>query len=75
MSRSEDAGEDRDKLLHAAALDLDQAERDRVGLHLVSKRLPGLTKAEAWGIADARDGLRVQHGESLTGTSWVGRPK
>ena len=67
MPRSEDAGEDRDELLHAAALDLDRAEHDRMGLQPISRRFPDLTNVEAWGIAVARDGLRVGRGEILTG--------
>ena len=67
MPRSDGAGEDRDELVHAAALDLDRAEQDRVGIQPISQRFPDLTSVEAWGIAVARDGLRVRRGESLTG--------
>lgn len=67
MSGSEDAGQERDRFLYAVALELDQAEQDRVGLQPISTRFPDLTKADAWDIATARDGLRVQRGASLTG--------
>ena len=67
MPTPEDPDHDRDRLLSAAAHDLDQAERDRVGIRPLSQWLPDLTTTEAWGIAAARDDLRVQRGESLTG--------
>lgn len=67
MTRSEDASDVRNELVHAAALDLDRAEQDRTGLQPISKRFPDLTNVEAWGIAVARDGLRVRRGERLMG--------
>lgn len=67
MPGSEDVGHDRDRFLRAAAHALDRAEKDRVGIPPLSQRVAGLTMAEAWGIAAARDMLRMERGESLTG--------
>lgn len=53
--------------VHAAALELDQAERDRCGVPPLSKRIGRLTSAQAWGIAAARDRLRAERGEVPTG--------
>jgi 2-keto-4-pentenoate hydratase len=51
----------------AAALELDQAERTRLGIRPFSKRPEGLTAADAWNVAAARDRLRRQRGELQTG--------
>lgn len=51
----------------AAAVELDEAERNRVGLEPLSRRRLELTKAGAWDIAAARDRLRAERGEVLTG--------
>lgn len=57
----------RDDPVRAAALELDQAERTCVAIPRLSNRRSGLTKAEAWSIAAARDGLRTERGEFPTG--------
>lgn len=53
--------------VHAAALELDEAERHRSGVRPLSMRIGGLTTAEAWSIAAARDRLRAERGEVRTG--------
>jgi len=53
--------------VHAAALELDRAERNRSGVRPLSKRIGGLTTAEAWSIAATRDRLRTERGEVRTG--------
>lgn len=57
VPRREQANEGQHDRVYAAALELDQAERDRVGLEPLSRRMPGLTTDEAWDIAAARDRL------------------
>lgn len=63
----ERAARDQDNHVSAAALELDRAERNRVGIQPFSRRLSGLTRAEAWSIAAARDRLRADRGEVRTG--------
>lgn len=53
--------------VYAAALELERAERNRIGVRALSKRPEALTTADAWSIAAARDRLRAQRGEVRTG--------
>jgi 2-keto-4-pentenoate hydratase len=53
--------------VHAAALELDSAERNRTGVHPFSGRPSGLTRDDAWCIAAERDQLRDERGEIRTG--------
>jgi 2-keto-4-pentenoate hydratase len=53
--------------IDAAALELDQAERTRRGIRPFSRRPEGLTRADAWHVAAARDRLRSERGELQTG--------
>jgi len=60
----------------AAALELDAAERNRVGVPLFSSRPAGLTERDAWGIAAERDRLRADRSEIHTGykLGWTSEP-
>jgi 2-keto-4-pentenoate hydratase len=49
------------------AAELDQAERNRIGVRTLSKRHANLTAEDAWSIAAARDDLRAARGEVQTG--------
>lgn len=63
----ERTGDDHDSHIYAAALELDRAERSGIGIRPLSERFGELTAADAWNIATARDGLRVDRGEVHTG--------
>lgn len=66
MPASEPSARSRDHVSEAA-LELDDAERHRVGVEPFSKRPSGLTREAAWRIASARDQLRAERGETHTG--------
>jgi 2-keto-4-pentenoate hydratase len=67
MSASERATGAQGDHVDDVALELDQAELNRVGLRPLTKRPSGVTREEAWGIASARDRLRAARGEVCTG--------
>lgn len=67
MPRPERTSEDHADRLNRAALELDEAERNRVGVPPFSRRPGGLTAADAWRIAAARDRLRAARGELHVG--------
>lgn len=76
MPTAEDGVEARPEYVRAAALELDQAERNRVGIPLLSKRPPGLSTDDAWCIAAERDRLRAARGEVHSGykLGWTSEP-
>jgi 2-keto-4-pentenoate hydratase len=65
-----------DEDVHAAALELDGAERNRTGVPTFSSRPSGLTEDDAWRIAAQRDRLRAERGEIQTGykLGWTSEP-
>ena len=67
MSASERAAGTQGDHADEVALELDLAERNRLGVRPLTKRPSGLTREEAWSIASARDRLRAARGEVCTG--------
>lgn len=67
MPAAERAAGTQEDRVDEVALELDRAERSRVGLGPLTKRPSGLTREAAWSIASARDRLRAARGEVRTG--------